>query len=189
MSALVMPVCELIHREMERVLFPGAIAVDCTVGNGGDTVFLAKAVGEKGLVYGFDIQPLALEKTAERLSAAGCADWVKLICDGHEHLANYVKTEVDCAVFNLGYLPRGDHEIITKKETTVSALETVLSLLRPGGAVFIALYWGHPGGEEERLAVESFAMGLAFSQWDVAETSFPNKNKAPLMMVIQKKLR
>ena len=50
MSALVMPVCELIHREMEKVLFPGAIAVDCTVGNGGDTVFLAKAVGEKGLV-------------------------------------------------------------------------------------------------------------------------------------------
>lgn len=189
MSELVMPVCDLIHREMEKVLFPGAVAVDCTTGNGFDTVFLASAVGEKGFVYGFDIQPSALERTAERLVAAGCADRVKLIRDGHENISEYVKTEINCAVFNLGYLPQGNHEIITKKETIVSALETVLSLLCPGGAVFIALYWGHPGGEEERSAVESFAKGLASSQWDVAETSFPNKNKAPLMMVIQKKSR
>ena len=104
-------------------------------------------------------------------------------------MALYVKEEIQCVLFNLGYLPKGDHRIVTQKETTVKALETAVSLLAPGGAVFLALYWGHPGGEEEKSAVESFAQDLPSSLWSVSETCFPNKKKAPLMMVIQKKTR
>ena len=35
-------------------LSEGDIAVDFTMGNGGDTLFLSKTVGEKGRVYAFD---------------------------------------------------------------------------------------------------------------------------------------
>lgn len=187
MMDLVPSVCDLIHTEAEKILFPGAVAVDATVGNGFDTLFLCRAVGEAGKVYGFDIQSEAIEVTKMQLEKEQYTDRVQLICDGHEHMVQYVKEPIDCALFNLGYLPKGDHLITTQKETTVQALETALSLLKSGGAVFIALYWGHPGGEEERSAVEAFAKGLSASQWKVSETSFPNRNKAPLMMIIQKK--
>ena len=46
---------------------PGYIALDCTVGNGNDTILLAHLVGEKGKVYGFDIQSIAIEITKEKL--------------------------------------------------------------------------------------------------------------------------
>lgn len=187
MTDLVIPVCDWIHREAEKILFPGAVAVDATMGNGVDTEFLCCTVGKEGKVYAFDIQNTALENTKKRLLSAGCEGQAILICDGHEHMTEHIKEKVDCVVFNLGYLPCGDHSIITKKETTVTALRSALELLNPGGAVFIALYWGHFGGEEEKSAVESFAQDLPSSLWYVAETSFPNKTKAPLMMIIQKR--
>lgn len=187
MIDLVPQVCDMIHSEAKKILCPGAVVVDATVGNGFDTLFLCKAVGKEGKVYGFDIQPAALESTKELLEENHCAEQSILICVGHEEMANYVKEPIHCALFNLGYLPKGDHLITTKKETTVQALETALSLLIPGGAVFIALYWGHPGGEEEKSAVEAFAQNLPASLWKVSETSFPNRNRAPLMMIIQKK--
>lgn len=187
MIDLVPQVCDLVHSEAQKLLYPGAVVVDATMGNGNDTLFLCNCVGEEGKVYGFDIQAEALKNTEQLLSEHHCADRAVLFCVGHETMADYVKEPVDCALFNLGYLPKGDHRITTKKDTTVHALEAALSLLKPGGAVFIALYWGHPGGEEERSAVEAFAQKLSPSCWKVSETSFPNRNKAPLMMIIQKK--
>ena len=43
------------HFIMEH-LKEGDVAVDFTMGNGNDTLFLSKAVGEKGKVFAFDIQ-------------------------------------------------------------------------------------------------------------------------------------
>ena len=189
MSNLVLPVCERIHEEASKILFPGAVAVDATMGNGFDTLFLCRKVGKEGRVYAFDIQDTALKETEALLKKAEIGSVARLIRDGHENMALYVKEEIQCVLFNLGYLPKGDHRIVTQKETTVKALETAVSLLAPGGAVFLALYWGHPGGEEEKSAVESFAQDLPSSLWSVSETCFPNKKKAPLMMVIQKKTR
>ena len=49
----------------------GEVAVDFTMGNGGDTLFLSKTVGDGGKVYAFDIQESALESTQKRLTEAG----------------------------------------------------------------------------------------------------------------------
>ena len=38
----------------------GDICADFTMGNGYDTEFLARTVGESGKVYAFDIQPAAV---------------------------------------------------------------------------------------------------------------------------------
>ena len=40
----------------------GITAVDFTMGNGHDTEFLSKTVGEKGRVFAFDIQEMAVKK-------------------------------------------------------------------------------------------------------------------------------
>ena len=48
----------------------GDIAVDFTMGNGHDTEFLSKTVGEKGKVYAFDIQEAAVNSTRENLVRA-----------------------------------------------------------------------------------------------------------------------
>ena len=47
-----------------RHLAPGGVAADFTMGNGNDTAFLSRAVGESGRVYAFDIQSKALESTS-----------------------------------------------------------------------------------------------------------------------------
>ena len=46
---------ETVKRIMTYTIKEGQIAIDCTVGNGNDTLFLASLVGENGRVYGFDI--------------------------------------------------------------------------------------------------------------------------------------
>ena len=50
----------------------GDVAADFTMGNGHDTEFLSKTVGEAGEVYAFDIQEAAIESTRAHLAAAGC---------------------------------------------------------------------------------------------------------------------
>lgn len=189
MTELVLSVCDHMHEEAAKILFPGAVAVDATMGNGIDTLFLCRAVGNEGKVYAFDIQETALNETRALLKAENCGSQAQLILAGHQCMADYVNENIQCVFFNLGYLPKGDHQITTKEDTTIQALDAAISLLAPGGAIFMALYWGHPGGEEEKSAVESYVQDLPSSLWSVAETSFPNKKKAPLMMVIQKKLR
>ena len=52
---------------------------------------------------------------------------VTLIHDGHENILNDIPSDiignVDAAIFNLGYLPKGDKSIVTKPETTIQAIE------------------------------------------------------------------
>ena len=56
----------------------GDIAVDATMGNGSDTLFLCKLVGKEGKVYSFDIQGKALENTKNKLYQNN-VHWAKLI--------------------------------------------------------------------------------------------------------------
>jgi len=64
------PVCV---REILEILAPqpGEIAVDATLGYGGHTVELARAVEPGGRIYGLDADPIELPKTEARLRAAG----------------------------------------------------------------------------------------------------------------------
>jgi len=72
------------RRIMATSVKEGDIVLDCTVGNGNDTLHLAKLVGDKGKVYGFDIQPVAIEITRKKLIENGLINRVILINDGHE---------------------------------------------------------------------------------------------------------
>ena len=173
---------------LEKVINKGDIVVDATMGNGYDTKYLAEKVGEEGFVYSFDIQETALKSTKKRLDKENLSDRVKLILDGHENLDAYVKEEVACVVFNLGYLPRAKHIIITKPDTTLEAIKKSLKLLKPNGIISIAAYIGHEGGLEEKNYICEYLNSLDQSEFNVLHMQFTNQiNNPPQLILVEKK--
>jgi len=112
---------------------------------------------------------------------------VELIQDGHEHLLHYVYGQVAAVMFNLGYLPGGDHRIKTRAQTTVKALKASIAILSPGGIVTIVIYSGHEGGEEEKEALFHFCKSLNQQEFVALHYAIVNQiNKPPSLLVIEK---
>jgi len=151
---------EMAQRHIAAVLGPGEGAIDATAGNGHDTLFLARRVGEKGKVFAFDVQSQALERARKRLAQEDLTGRMTWIHQGHEHMATAIPAPwrqcIRVVMFNLGYLPRGDKRLITRPDTTLVALEQAVCLLSPGGRISIVAYTGHTGGEEETEAVHQW---------------------------------
>ena len=107
-----------VHHFLEDHVQPGDICIDATMGNGNDTALLSKLAGESGKVTAFDIQQMALDNTARKLTEEGCTANYQLILESHERMGEYAGTDtVSCITFNLGYLPGGDHMKATKGES------------------------------------------------------------------------
>lgn len=165
----------------------GDIVIDATMGNGNDTAFLCELVGEEGKVYAFDIQEQAVIKTREKLKDMNIENRVELIHDGHESIDNYVKEKVKLIIYNLGYLPRGDHSITTKSETTVESIKKGLRLLEDSGLILLVIYSGHESGMKEKIALEEFSKYLDQSVYSVVNISFTNQvNNPPEIICIEK---
>ncbi len=179
---------EMAHRFIGECLGPGDLAIDATAGNGHDTLFLAGLVGAEGQVYAFDVQPEAIEATRARLESAGVADRVELFGQCHSRMGEVAEYGVGAVMFNLGYLPGGDMETITRADTTLAALASALRLMMPGGRMTVVVYPGHPGGDEEAAAVEHWAATLDTALVGVARYEFLNQaNKPPRLLVIEKR--
>ncbi|AUS09796.1 16S rRNA (cytosine(1402)-N(4))-methyltransferase [Laceyella sacchari] len=179
------------HAAVKAACPPGSIAVDGTIGNGHDTLFLAECVGPTGHVYGFDIQQAAIERTHTRLQQAGRRERVTLFHTSHhllaEHLPDDTRGLVRAFMFNLGYLPHGDEQVITQPHTTLHALEAASSWMATGGILSVALYTGHPGGAEEARAVIDWARSLPAHAYQVMWQQTINRNHAPSLLLIEKK--
>lgn len=170
-----------------EVLRKGSVAVDGTAGNGYDTLFLANIVGDSGKVYAFDIQPEALNTTASRLNQFGLDKNVNLINDGHQNMDHYLTSPVDCFIFNLGYLPGGDHSKMTRSETTLEALNIAVNLLKPGGRISIVVYTSHHGAGKESQCVEEMAAQLDPKVFGVLKVTFANRStSAPFLIFIER---
>lgn len=165
----------------------GNTVVDCTVGNGNDTEILLKAIGSSGKLIGFDIQKDAILSTKERLTTKGYSlDNVDLINDGHENIDRYI-SEADLFIYNLGYLPKGDKDIITKGNTTVKSLEKAIEILKPEGFILVSSYIGHDGGMEENRLIEKFLCNLDQKKFNILKNSFINqKNNPPILYILEK---
>ena len=173
---------ERAHDFLAQVITPEDIVVDATMGNGYDTLFLAKLAKQ---VYAFDIQEQALEKTSQRIQEAGLTN-VDLILQGHETVDEYV-TEVKAAIFNLGYLPSADKSIITQPQTTLEALEKLCQVLVKGGRIAIMIYYGHEGGDIERDAVLDFVSQLPQQEYTATIYRTLNQiNNPPFLVMIEK---
>ncbi|MGL5750786.1 MAG: tRNA (mnm(5)s(2)U34)-methyltransferase [Paraclostridium sp.] len=173
---------------LEDVINEGDVVIDATMGNGYDTKYLAEKVGSEGLVYSFDVQEEAIKSTKKKLEKAELLDRVNLILDGHQNVDSYVLGEVSCVLFNLGYLPRAKHQVITKPDTTLEAIKKCLKLLKPHGVISIAIYTGHEGGMDECNTVFDYVSNLDQSEFNVLNCNFVNQiNNPPKLVLIEKK--
>ncbi|MGI6587806.1 MAG: class I SAM-dependent methyltransferase [Peptococcia bacterium] len=176
------------HYLLSKFLSKGQKVIDATAGNGQDTLFLARTVGPLGLVYAFDIQENALQETKKILEKNNCLQQVKLIHAGHEKINKFVQEPVQAIIYNLGYLPGGNKEIITKGETTLLSLQQGMELLNSGGVVSLIIYPGHSGGEKEATIIEKYVTSLSSRTWQVMKWGRVNVDiaKAPYVLFIYK---
>lgn len=165
----------------------GSLCVDATMGNGNDTEYLCTLAGERGHVLAFDIQEAALEHTKERLARRPELKNYELILDSHVHMDRYVaKGSADCIVFNLGYLPGGDHSVATSAQTTIPALQKSLPLLKKDGLLSICIYSGGDSGFEEKNSVLAWLGALNPKEYLVLVTEYynrPNHPPIPAMVI------
>lgn len=173
----------IIKYYIQNYIRPGDTVIDATMGNGNDTLSLCTAVGKTGKVYAFDIQEKAIESTREKLCGEDIQN-AELICDSHIYMDRYVKEKVACVVFNLGYLPRGDHTICTKGETSIEAIQKALNLITDTGFVSVSIYYGKNSGTEEKEAVLGYLKGLDHKKYTVICHDFFNRPNCPPLGVI-----
>ena len=148
----------------------GDLVIDATAGNGHDTLFLAECVGPAGRVLAFDVQPDAIKAARARVTAAGCDERVAFHQTSHARLAGFAAADSVAAImFNLGYLPGGDHGLTTHWPETRAALEAAAQCLKPGGVLSVVCYPGHSAGAEEAPGVESWLECQANLGWRVAK--------------------
>ena len=168
-------------------LSEGECAVDFTMGNGNDTLFLSKTVGETGRVYAFDIQELAIESTSRFLKEQGAPENYTLIRDSHHKVREYVKEPIKAGMFNLGYLPgSGKKAVTTMRETTMPAVEAAIELLAPDGVLIVAIYPGHEEGALEGEMLREYFATLSKYRICPSEFRILNSPTSPYFFLVEK---
>lgn len=181
---------ELAQQKIAAVLNDGDTAVDATAGNGLDTLFLAECVGLHGRVFAFDVQADAITSTRGRLERAGIQN-VQLTQRSHAELKAALPADVlghvRAIMFNLGYLPGGDHCVVTDTSSTLTALNAALDVLGDSGMLTIVAYPGHAGGDAEARAVADWLMSLDTSDVAVERVDGNSgRNVSPILFIATK---
>lgn len=177
---------------LEKAIKLDDIVVDATLGNGHDTLFLANLVGETGRVYGFDVQEEAILSSQSKLEQLGLSERAIIFQSGHEQVGKMIPIEhhgkVAAAIFNLGYLPGSDKTIVTKPETTISALEQLMEMMKPEGIIVLVIYHGHEEGAIERDALLQYCQQIDQKRAHVLQYQFINQqNNPPFIIAIEKR--
>jgi len=179
------------HQLIRDTLRPGDFAVDATVGNGHDTLFLASLISPGGKVFGFDIQQAALDAAGEKCRHSHLQECLVLIHDNHADMGAYIPADlhgkIGAVMFNLGYLPGGDKSIITQTDSTITALTAACRILAMDGIITVLAYPGHAGGDIETDAVGIWCGQLNPGQFRVETVySTTHKPSAPRLFVLRK---
>lgn len=208
-------ITEWCHHFIAAQVEEGDICIDATMGNGNDTEFLCRLVGETGKVYAFDIQEQAVEATRARLAEAGLLKRAELFCESHARMDEVVneyrhaeqcgasgeekcagKSDagadvnglVSCIVFNFGYLPGGNHNVATHAESSIAAIEKGLRLLKKQGIMSLCIYSGGDSGFEERDALLPYLKALDAKKYLVIVSEYYNRpNNPPIPVLVVKK--
>ncbi|TDM07684.1 class I SAM-dependent methyltransferase [Macrococcus lamae] len=161
------------------------IVVDATCGNGNDTLYLAERV-PNGHVFAFDIQETAISNAKHKTSAH---QNITFILDGHQNVDQYLPdSEISCAIFNLGYLPKGDKSIVTLPDTTITAIQKLFACLKVGGIIILVIYPGHAEGQIEKEAVLEFLKSYNQDTAHILKYEFINqRNNPPFVCAIEKR--
>ena len=181
---------ELHKHFIKAHLGEGEVAVDFTMGNGNDTLFLSKTVGETGKVYAFDIQEEALVSTRDRLVSEGAPENYTLICASHHRVREFVKEPIKAGMFNLGYLPgSGKKGVTTLRETTMPAVEAAIELLAPDGVLIVAVYPGHEEGALEGDMLREYFKSTSRFKICPSEFRILNSPASPFFFLVEKSIK
>lgn len=180
-------VLAITHHFIEKTVSAGDRVIDATMGNGHDTLFLSQLVGKSGKVFAFDIQEQAVESTRKLLEKEGAQN-CELILSGHQNMGKYVTGEVAAVMFNLGYLPGGDHSVGTLADTTIMALESAMKLVKVGGVITVGVYYGGDSGFDEKNRVMEYIAGIDFKKFTVLTLDYKNRPNCPPIAVVIEKL-
>jgi len=175
---------------LKNCINKGDYVVDATLGNGHDALFLANLVGEQGHIIGFDIQAEAIEASTQRMEDNDVQQFTFHEL-GHEKVVEVMPSKflpLSAVMFNLGYLPNADKSVITKKSTTLEALNGALVLLKIGGVISLMCYPGHVGGDAESQAVSDWASNLPREDFRVVKYALHNAPSKPPFLIIVEKL-
>lgn len=178
------------HQFILDHLKAGEVAIDATVGNGHDTLFLAKQVSVQGILFGFDVQQQAIESARAKLDGDSMFKNISLFNTSHENMTEFIATQyhgkIKAVMFNLGYLPGSDKAIITKANSTLVALNQAIELLATHGVITIMAYSGHPGGEEESKKVKQWCNQLNIDEYRVKQINSSETLSSPSLFNILK---
>ena len=176
----------VVHEFLKQYVREGAFCIDATAGKGRDTALLCRLAGPTGQVLSFDIQQEAVNQTRALLEQEHLR--AEVILDSHAHMEQYAEAgTVDAIVFNFGRLPGGDPKIFTLADSSVQAIEAGLRLLKAGGVMAIALYYGKENGYEEKYAIEQYLKTIDDRVFTVLSCEWSNrKGEPPLPILIWK---
>lgn len=160
------------------------ICIDFTMGNGYDSLFLSILV-PKGFVYSFDIQKQAIENTKKLFLEKGMYNNIEFIEDGHENFDKYVKN-FNIGIYNLGYLPKGNKNITTKKETTIESIKKSIYLLEKKGIICITIYRGHGEGFLEGIEIEKFIKNISKEKYEIYRYENIKNDITPYVIIIKR---
>ena len=119
------------------------VAIDATVGNGYDALFLANHFER---VIGIDIQALAIKRSQEKIKDYNN---IELYLDDFNNIEKHKYANV--IIFNLGFLPGSNRKVKTQDYFSESAIIKAYNIL--DGILLIACYIQHEGGYDEYLRV------------------------------------
>ena len=161
------------------------VAVDMTLGNGYDSKLILEKLNPKKL-YSFDIQSVAIENSKKLLSNYKN---YHLILDSHSNFDKYISEKIDFAMYNLGYLPKGDKNITTNFTDVSISLKKLLVQLNNQGIVFITFYVGHSFGKYESEKIPSMLQDLNQKEYSVLKFTFENHINNPLFVIMIQKIK
>ena len=183
MNPVFSPHLSLAHHYWKQHVQPTDFAMDMTCGNGRDMAFLCHLL-KQGLVYGLDIQAIALQKTKEFLVHQNIHEQTYGLFLQSHAVPIEIPVPPRLIVYNLGYLPGGVKSIVTTGETTLVSLEQSVRLLARDGALSITCYPGHEKGLLEEEQVLNWAAQLPSSTWRVCHHRWINRMKSPSLVWI-----
>ncbi len=179
------------HDTLKKHIQINDTVIDATVGNGHDTLFLAKQIGPLGKLFGFDIQQSAIDSTLAKFQSIPFTQNLRLFHASHESMKEKIPAEyhgkISAIMFNLGYLPGSDKSIITSTPSTIKALNAACTIIADKGIITVMAYPGHKGGDLETTEIVNWYQQLNKSQFqtDIINSSM-NNGTAPILFIIRK---
>lgn len=174
-----MRVTSFMHHFLLKNCDSNAIVCDLTLGNGNDALFCLQHFKH---VYAFDIQPIAIVRSQLKCEKYPNKDFY---CLDHAYLDTVLNTPIDIVIMNNGYLPNYETSITTEVNSSITALDKSINLLKTDGYLCITLYRKHEGGLEEFDGIMNY-LNQNKKLRTIQSYTYENDNLAPILTIFQK---